>query len=373
MPLLRWLRTHPSAYWLMLVLYSTAIGVDYIVRFNPAWGQPWRWDSAAYLLIALALGVVLARVGGQAGDARRMGALLAQSRFTGALLALTTVILLLFGIEGYLRMTMVRSDAFAFTLMHKTWLEIYWHPINALGYRDNAPNADPNAQHILVLGDSFASGHGVNTIADTFPHMLAQRLGAGYSVNIAAQPGWDTNRLPPALAEYPVQPQIVVISYFFNDIGYAMPSNPVQVTFPQGLQKWLNDHFFISSFLYWNVYQARQSGPNYQDALSAVYADPTVWAQQTANLGQILGWSRDRGIRVIALVWSPLVNAEPARPAMQQVLDYFAAQGVATVDMYSALANYTPAEIIVNPFDAHPNATAQRVAAEQLQALIAGE
>ena len=65
-----------------------------------------------------------------------------------------------------------------FTGASLNWLARYWHE-NSLGYRDRewTPEDLAGKQTILVTGDSFAAGWGINDPADRFGDVLAQHLG----------------------------------------------------------------------------------------------------------------------------------------------------------------------------------------------------
>jgi hypothetical protein len=363
----RFLRAHPTFYWLLLLIYSlVAIGA-WFKNYQPVWGKTPNADEVAYLFAAAWLWWFLAAFGTQTGDGRQMGAKLGKSRATGGLITLTTIGLLLIGVESYMRAFMIISDTFAFTAMHYWWTQIYWKPINSLGYRDYEPNSDPTQQHILVVGDSFPSGHGVNHIDDTFPHVLDRSLD-GYSVNIAAQPGWDTNVEFAPLQNYPVTPNVVILSHYFNDLGYLMTQNPVRVTFPEEPVQTVVRDWFIPNFLYWHVFQfgIEGHGGEYIDLVLDAYNDPNVWAQHEANLAQFITWSRENDARLIVIVFPALNAIEASSAATTRVADYFTSQGVTVVNMEDALIGRPTAELITNPFDAHPNVATHALAAQLL-------
>ena len=56
----------------------------------------------------------------------------------------------------------VFSDGMGHTLAAQRWMQRYWHPINAQGFRDidHAPQQLSERDVLLVIGDSFAAGHG---------------------------------------------------------------------------------------------------------------------------------------------------------------------------------------------------------------------
>lgn len=384
---LHWLRTRAGWFGFVLFAYGVLAVGFWIQHYQPVWGRAVGADMIAYGLCALWGALALATFGVREGDGRSLAAAFSKSRATGALITLTTLAIVLLVVELGMRVFMIQSDGFAFTAMHYWWQQLYWKPINSLGYRDEEPNRDANLKHILVVGDSFPSGHGINRLEDTFPHVLERMLwncdaipktdfvcqGQGYSVNIAAQPGWDTNAELPALADYPVQPNIAVLSYVYNDIGYALPENPVRFTFPQPPWDGVVRDFFVVNFLYWHVFQfgIEQYGQEYVDLLLQAYRDPAIWAQQEGSLKQLVAWTEDRDIRLIVLIWPALNDLDGSRPSTEQVARFFQAQGITVLNMSDALAGSDPSALMVNPFDAHPNIATHRRAAEWLYRTIA--
>jgi hypothetical protein len=368
---LRWLRAHAALYWLaLLALALLLIGV-WLKNYQPVWGKAPNAGEIAYLFAAAWGWWGTAAFGASVDDMRAVGAQLSKSRATGVLLTLSTIAVLLVIIELALRMFMIRSDNFAFTAMHYWWNELYWKPINSLGYRDYEPHDDPTQQHILVVGDSFPAGHGINHVDDTFPQVLDQLL-EGYTVNIAAQPGWNTNVELEPLNNYPITPNIVILSHYFNDIDYTLTENPVRVTFPEEpLQTIVRDYFTVN-FLYWHVFQfgIEGHGGEYVELVLNAYHEPNQWGWHETNLSNFVIWAREHNARLIVIVWPALNALAESAGANTRVAEYFTNFGIEVVNMEEALRGRSTAELVVNPFDAHPNAATHALAAQRLAAVI---
>lgn len=73
-------------------------------------------------------------------------------------------------------------------------------------------------RRVLVLGDSFTAGHGVDEYRHRFSNVLGENLGDGWAVANVARVGWQTGQQIRALREFPYDPDIVVLSYTMNDI-----------------------------------------------------------------------------------------------------------------------------------------------------------
>jgi hypothetical protein len=222
-------------------------------------------------------------------------------------------------------------------------------------------------------------GHGINNIDDTLAQVLERDLGAGYDVNLIAESGWDSDIELYNLDRYPLRPNVVVLSYYLNDIDYLLTdaSNPdANFALPQNdATTWVTRNFFLASYVYYNLLQftssARTSSFAY-DLISA-HMDDTLWDQQVPRLVEMVAWAQRNNARLIALVWPQLAEVDASTPATQRVSDFFRSQGVTVVDMTDILRGRSVGEITVNRFDAHPNAEADRLAAEALaQAIKAG-
>ncbi|MDQ7034467.1 MAG: hypothetical protein Q9P01_06420 [Anaerolineae bacterium] len=129
-----------------------------------------------FLLILLAIAVLLTLVAIQKKTNR------AASIASGLLVSLVTIGLLLGMGEAYYRFVYADSG-WGFTLAHKNWESRYWQ-VNSRGFRDSewAESDFEGRSTIAVLGDSFASGWGVNNPDDRFPDVLANLLGDDYAV-----------------------------------------------------------------------------------------------------------------------------------------------------------------------------------------------
>ncbi len=370
-----WLQRYPIVLWCVILLFIAVVfGYGFAV-YQPVLGRTIDASMITFGLFAFwgfwqLIHIVLSR-----NDNPHNLPSLENSPWTGGLITLTTLIMMCILIESGMRLFMVQSDAFAFTIMHQQWEALYWNPINELGYRDYPVDTDEDKIHIVVLGDSFASGHGVNSIDDTFPHILASLLNENsedYTVNIIAELGWGTQRQSVELSEFPVQPDIVILSYFINDIDEVLLENPVQVNFPEPPISWLTENYFLPSFLYWHIFQLGIGGESvaYKDRLFDAYEDDILWEEHSRSIRQILRWSGDRQIPVIALIWGDLRRPDNSEIAVKRVADFFVENNTPLVIMPDHLAHQSPEAWVVNPFDAHPNEQAHRIAAQQLLPLV---
>jgi lysophospholipase L1-like esterase len=133
--------------------------------------------------------------------------------------------------------------------------------INAAGFRDRELKLkkQPNASRIMVIGDSFTFGPGVD-LKDTYPKQIMRILNHD---NIRCEVincgvvGYDMWQYYAMLKQkiLPYQPDLVVVGLFLNDINDSIApyeyrdhwkaANPFE---PEGLSR-LTDRFFLWNFL----------------------------------------------------------------------------------------------------------------------------
>lgn len=373
-----YLRAHPIAYWLVLLLWIGGILALWVVAYQPTNGR-WLFTEEYLLLLLLGWsGIALLSYGISRDEVRAMGAKLSKSKLSGIMVTLTMLVTLVIFGETALRIFYVTTDAYTFTAMNYYWYENFYYPtLNSLGFRDHEPSNDRANVRIGVLGDSFTVGQGVNNLDDTFPQVLERSLGAGFDVNVIAKSGWDSDIHLVGLQQYPYQPNIVVLSYYLNDIDWLLedtPFNPnANFSFPQNpAAAWIVQTFFVPNYLYYNVlqYTSGSRTQNFATDLVAAHLDESIWAQQAQMLDNIAWWTREHEMRLIVLIWPQLAAVDASVPATIRVGDFFRAQGVEVVDLTDTLRQYPTTSLIVNNFDTHPGVLAQQIAAERLYPVI---
>jgi len=298
---------------------------------------------------------------------RRLAKCSSKQRRTRALAVLVpvdAVLLTLLLLEVGMTLFFAQSDGFNLTLSSRNWFARYWQPINSLGYRDVEPRAPrPGEKFVLVVGDSFVAGHGVNRAEDRFADVLERSLGPGWRVGNAARIGWDTMDEDRALRGYPVVPNLVVLAYFVNDIYGAAAIRHFPLKFPVRFPhfpplKYVVDHFALANFVYWRL--ARMGNMEgaarlFWDRLRQAYADPGVWAEHASELDSIVSWCRERHIPLIALIIPHLADVAGTAPMTAKVAAYFRSQGVPTLDLTGRLLGRKPSDMMVNSVDSHAN------------------
>jgi hypothetical protein len=380
----RWLRRNAIGFWFLLLVYLAAVLGIWAVNWQPAYNKPVSGSEFCWLFSGLWGLIYLFAFGLTTDHARAMGSQISQSRLAGVLITLTFLLIMFIAGEAWLRRYYVTTDAFSFTSMTYWWYEnFYYKNLNSRGFRDAEPQPDsPGLIRIIVTGDSFAAGHGIDDINQIFFQLLEQKLGPGYDVNLVAQSGWDT---PESVAKtiefsFTYPPRAVILSYYLNDIYWMLrdtdqnPNRNFDFAPPGILADFIRD-FFLPNFIYYNLIQFTspvRTGNHLQDLVSA-YENPENWARQTAEFDRLIAWGEERGVDVVVLIWPNPADIEGSEVAIRKVGAYFEAAGGPVVYMSDVLRGLPVRDLIVNAFDTHPSVEANRLAAEalytQLQAM----
>ncbi|MDQ7035707.1 MAG: hypothetical protein Q9P01_12990 [Anaerolineae bacterium] len=247
------IRRIPVLLWLIDLIAFVMIIAVWIVVYQPAVGI--ALSGAEYFwLFGGFYGMIALSTVGTMQQSSPIG------WWASPLITITTIVLIIIGLELGLRYVWVMSDNFQFSKMHSNWSRLYWNPLNTESYRDYHPALNDERMQIIVAGDSLAAGYGVDSIDDTFPHLLDNLLGDDSTVNIVAQPGWGISTALGALENYPTKPDIVILSHYINDIAegsagqqYSQPFPTIRLE-PTENQRWWVENFYIANFLYYRVF-----------------------------------------------------------------------------------------------------------------------
>lgn len=383
--LLRGLRSRPLIFWVFMLAYLTlGIGM-WLANHQPTYGRALTAIEYCYLAV-LAWGFVFfLAYGADSDEYRVVGKKLSQSRVSGLLVTLTTLLALFFMAEGYLRIFYITTDAYGFTAMNYHWYNnFYWGRYNSYGYRDYEPvfgDEDNPILQIVVVGDSFAMGHGIDNMDDTFTQLLEQHLGEGYNVNLVAHSGWDTDVIQGYVegftAAFPAPVDALVLSYYLNDIDYLLEDDDVNpdavFSFPEDpLLHQFVLNFFTPNFLYYNLLQytsPARTSDHFQRLINA-YTDDATWNYQAGLLNQFVDWTEEHDIQLIVLLWPQITALDESLPATERVQGLMDARGVSVVNLTEPLRGHNPLTLIVNAFDTHPSVTAHAIAAEELYPVV---
>lgn len=315
------------------------------------------------LLIVAAVGVLLVALVVQ----KRVVPL---RKVAGGLLVTYFTLILMFGAaEVYFRFFFAQSEN-TFSLATLNWLDRYWRE-NSQGFRDREwAEADwQEKTTVLVTGDSFTAGWGIDNPADRYPDVLAGLLGDDYAVINLGVYGTATPEQLELLKESPVQdPDVVIMQYFLNDINYTMLSMGL---LPQvkPAPAWANESYFLN-YLY-NRVLGRILDPEYNrdwwEDNYAAYDNPVLWDAHRAEIESYIEYVDSTGARLIVVMFPNMLDPVRSISYIDRVSQAIEATGHHDIlKLFDEAAAWTPAERMVSIRDTHPSAAFHHFVGEQL-------
>lgn len=258
---------------------------------------------------------------------------------------------------------------------------------NTLGFRDREHDivADSATRRVLLVGDSYAFGTGINRPEDRFGEQLASRLaamtGSAWEVVNAGQPDRHTLQETQTLrCMLPYRPDLVLLLYVFNDVDYIRP-----VTLrkglseaPRGLLHRLHPArlLYANSFLFQEIYLRVRalSFPPQDNGAGGVdpYLDETLLARHLVDLRAFTDIARAAGADVMVVPFDIGIAAdERLRDRYLRFVAAARAMGVPVTSLELAFADRDYSRLFVNALDRHPNELAHRLAADMVAPVVA--
>jgi lysophospholipase L1-like esterase len=293
--------------------------------------------------------------------------------FENLIVMMLALSITLMGVEFYFKVFFAQMDSLR-TLARQNWYERYYQgAINSLGYRDvewTEEMVDDKIK-VMVVGDSFAEGVGIESPDDRFSNLLAQKLGPNYVVFNLGKRGANTKQEIEAILNYPYSPDILILSYFINDIEdvewWYSQDRPPDPSTPAMLSPVVQNSY-AANFLYWRLFRLFKG--NHLEAwwtwLLSLYDNPEAWWLHQQDLLNIYKAAQSEQIPMIVVVFPNLAAIESSKTVTDRVLDLYSEKGVPTLDVAELIEGIPTSELVVSPVDAHPSKLVHRLTADAL-------
>ncbi|MEM0998904.1 MAG: hypothetical protein AAGN35_17730 [Bacteroidota bacterium] len=273
-------------------------------------------------------------------------------------------------------MFFLSTHRFNGTLASRAWFIRYWE-LNEEGYRDVPvrPEATVKGKRIFVLGDSFVAGHGVAEAKDRFSDRLQRHLDEEDRVYNLGLGGSDVRDALARLREYPLSPDLLVFSYYPNDIERDGEEGGLTLLRPRSYNDVILPlRFFIRrsytlNYLYWQFPHPDEMS-DYLGYLEQCYSHPPSLELHFARLDSLVDYCDSQGIPTVGVVFPLLEMVDRSGFATEPVVGHLRRRGVPVVDVRSWAAGYPAEELVVNPNDPHPGELLHGLVADSLYALL---
>ncbi|UCE86264.1 MAG: SGNH/GDSL hydrolase family protein [Deltaproteobacteria bacterium] len=246
--------------------------------------------------------------------------------------------------------------------------------------------ADPDVFRILVLGDSFTMGSGVEEW-EAYPARLESLLNADagparFEVLNFGTSGMNLRASVRRLVQFGLayRPALVVYGFTVNDIEGPAYRRATSADEAVGhMARYLR---FADSPSYllravwprlmvlWDLLLPRPGAMGYE-LNDNYFNNPEAWQDFTAELDRLAEISRDAGICVHVLIHTQMAQfnrLHPWRAIYEAVSGAALERGLSVTETFPAYRSREPAEVRLSFFDGHPNARGHEILARELLA-----
>jgi lysophospholipase L1-like esterase len=251
------------------------------------------------------------------------------------------------------------------------WWEKYWTPVNSLNYRDKEVSEDTTKTEVLVIGDSFAAGHGLESLDDRFSDILEKKLGPDkYVVYNLGVSGSDTRDEAERLMKYPVKPDVIVLQYFPNDVEKAARENGLTLTGAEpyhdltGPWATLVKRFYLPNFVYWQL--PHNSFSTFENFVQTSYTDTTILNTHLRDLSRMLAYRDSTGAKMYAVFVPFLFQLDKSAEYTKPVEEYLKANDVQVVTLTDGVAKIADKDRVVGKNDGHAGPAVNVLMAERV-------
>jgi|GEM_PF-3108733 len=268
-------------------------------------------------------------------------------------------------------------------LSEKLWFDKHWGELNEQGYRDQAITTGDveGKQKVFIVGDSFVAGHGIRKVEDRFSNRLAELLTQRIRVYNLGKGGANTQAEFKNLQNYPIEPDVLILSYFGNDIQDLLPPPKERLVLPdENLGKFtqlMYDHSFLFNFCFWKLYAPSKLMPLFFDRTDTNpifgYLDDGILQTHFDELEQFVCYAEEREIPLIVCLFpylSPMGMGLSAKIVCEPIERFFQDKGVEVINLYPVLRHLPAQNRMVNSMDSHPNERVNAIVADTLRTVL---
>ena len=255
------------------------------------------------------------------------------------------------------------------------WMQYNWHPRNEAGYRDGSLEIWKNNQviKILILGDSFTAGNGIENIEHRYDKVLERILNntsqgeEQYSVRIAADQGWGLKREVMAFKEFPIKPNVVIYQALDNDLEEIaeLEQNSDWVRLKEEISHYpvLGKAYFSISFVC-GALPFLWINPDLAKTYHGLMSENSLMTLYTLELHKLKTYCDSNHSRLI--VFDVSLFTQESEIFSKRLREYCDKNKIEYNDILDIIRLYPMKDLRVNILDSHPNEKAHNLFGEFL-------
>ena len=267
-----------------------------------------------------------------------------------------------------------------------------WDRLNSQGLRGkNYSNLKPLHSHrVLILGDSFTFGAGVDDDNATFSALLEKQLNFEFSSKgetIEILNGGIIASLTPQWVDLLLriqdsfQPDVILIVFFLRDGTKTGAIKSFFGPIRKEIESKNTDSFFYQYSYLIRLYLDYQDrlylAKKYSLALNEAYLgspeQTQEWENAKNNILKIKAIAKNRKSKIGFVVFPVLVelnNHYPFNDICKKVISFTTENNIPTHNLLPAFIGKNGPDLWISGFDQHPNPVAHKIAAESIQPFL---
>lgn len=288
--------------------------------------------------------------------------------------------------EGFTRLkTIIDPDTTRFPSHSNELWKRRFVDLNKLGFRDqdHTDVSRENAKRLLLIGDSYAFGWGIEDSRDRLGELLVRKLSEDDTtkwelINASAGGTHTLEHIEFLKRTQNFKPDWVILLYVFNDIDYLCRITPKPLTRATSILGRLDPIWVMygNSYLFQEIY-ARLLLINYNQGNpepSDPYSNPSLMKAHLQDLSTFVTLARDTGARVRIVPFDiRVIHSRAMKHRYDRFVDLLNQNGLPVRSIANAFDGYDHSTLTVNRLDRHPNELANRLAAKAVYDLIVSE
>ena len=248
----------------------------------------------------------------------------------------------------------------------RNWDKEYIH-YNTYGTRGDELIINDKKKKIIICGDSFAEGRGIEEIEDRFGNIIQEKLKDRYNVINLGYSGYHTVQEYESLKRLNVKPEIVILAYYGNDIEYL----GLEYQSSKGSSSKINlfklaqTHCHLLNFigLFFDLFSFNDE---YLVKLTRAYNNKIKFTQHTEDLHKFINYCDENKARLIVIIIPFIQDLESSNFYVNKVRDYFLRNQVEVINVKNLIQKEDKNEMMVNKFDAHLSEKGNKILAEEI-------
>ena len=268
-------------------------------------------------------------------------------------------------------------------------VEIRQYRKNKLGLRDRDFEASKPSvcRRILILGDSFTWGWGVNNESAVFPKLLEKMLNQKIDIpgveNIevlnGGMPGSLTDQWVDLLikTEADFQPDVVLVVFFLRDgtLVKSIPDffNPIRNNIVERNRESILYRYLYSYRLLKDYIDRMLVANLYTQKINRAYLgdkkETVEWEKAKSNIRKIKQYENKRSAVTGLVVFPILVELDeryPFRAVCNTIMEFAMKNNIPAHSLLPAFMGLNGKDLWVSPYDQHPNEKAHLIAAQSM-------